>query len=167
MEATEQGDHFDGGIGGLLAGVTVGPTAAVPGLLFVVGGQDAEDEGEHFASGDFRDAAGALAGDEVKVRGFAADDRAQADDGGESPGSGHGLGGEGDFEGPRHAFDDDAFFGEARLLESSEAPIEEGVDDLGVEAGGDNSDAHVVTDLFGQELGHLSAHGDQVTGKPG
>src|ERR1019366_8183953 len=77
LNAGEDGDHFQSGLGGFLAGVAVGATGAVPGLLLGVGGENAEDDGQRFGDGDLLDAASGFTSDVIEVRGVAADDAAE------------------------------------------------------------------------------------------
>ena len=97
--------HFHRRFGGSFAGVAVFAAAAVPCLFFVVGGQDAEDDRQHFLARDGGDSAGPFAGDKIEMRRFAADHRAQTDDRGESPGLSQCLGGQRQFEGAGEAMD--------------------------------------------------------------
>src|SRR5581483_10973745 len=78
----EEIDHFDRGQGGIVALVARLDARPVERLLDRVAGEHAEDDGDPRIEASVGDAARRGAGDVVVVRRVAADDGAEADDGG-------------------------------------------------------------------------------------
>ena len=73
-------DHLDGGEGTLGAFVAEGAAGAVCGLLMIVGGEDAEDDGYVAVAVEQRNALGDALAYVIEVRRATADDAAEDDD---------------------------------------------------------------------------------------
>src|SRR6266702_4231664 len=141
------GDHLDGGDGGLEAFVSGFEAGAVEGLLEGLAGEDAEGVGGAGLLLGLADAAGDLVVDGLVVGGLAAEEAAEGDDGVELLCFGffhlcEGAGGGGDLPGSGDADDLDVGFGCAAAVEGVEGALQEAVGDDGVPAGGDDGEGH-------------------------
>jgi len=137
------GDHLDGGDGGLEALVASFEAGAVEGLLEGLAGEDTEGVGDAGVLLGLTDAAGDFVVDGLVVGGFAAEETAESDDGVEFFRFGEGAGRGGDLPGSGDADDLDVGFGGSAAVEGVERTLEEAVGDDGVPAGGDDGEAHV------------------------
>src|SRR4051812_33845220 len=71
-DGVEHADHLDGGLGGALAGMSVGAADSFKGLFVGVGSEHAEDDRQVFPDGDVLEASCAFAGDVFEMGGIAA-----------------------------------------------------------------------------------------------
>ena len=97
-EVFEQADHVEGGFGAFAALVAVGAAGAGEGLLHRLAGEDAQAaRGRRCRGAMSAEGEADAAVDVLVVRRFAADDGAEAEDGGVAAAVGEPLGGERDF----------------------------------------------------------------------
>jgi len=146
-DLAEEAGHFDGGEAGFGALVTAFKAGAIDCLLESVAGEDTEDHRDH--SIDLRElyAASDLGADVVVMRGLAADDAADADDGVVLRGGGQFFRGDGDFEGAGNADDLDLTRSCSGGGERIESGSEQAIGDEAIEA----ADDYAKPETFGAE----------------
>ena len=94
--------HLDGGFGGFSTLVAQGTSGPIKGLLLIIGGEDAEDDGHILSGVEVGATLGGVVADVIEVRRATTDNTADHDDG-IVPSSARHLGGtEGQFHSTRH-----------------------------------------------------------------
>ncbi len=137
--------HLDGRQRGLFAFVAVFAAGAVEGLLFVEGGQHAEDDGLTGLDVYFGDAVGYSLADVIEVWGLALDDAAQAEYGVDVLFFGLPEGAEGELEGAWYVLADDVFFPDTVFEQRLYGAAIERFRNFGIPFGHDNGEC-----LFGE-----------------
>ena len=141
--------HFDGDDGALITLVAVLATCTIAGLLEVVGGEEAEDDGDVARGVETGDTLCDALTDVVEVGRLAADDAAEDDHGVVAVVEGHLTGAVDELEGAGHRLHVDVLWQGTMLLEGGDAAFEEGSRDLGIPLGHDHAEDHV------RRIGHL------------
>ncbi len=129
---------MEGGFGALAPFVAVGAAGAVDGLFHRLAGEDAEQHGDVELERNLADREADAAVDVLVVRGFAADDDAEADHGGVLAPFGKPLGDERDFPRAGDPGDVDLVVGHAGGAERFDRPLAEDAGDRLVPLGDDD-----------------------------
>ncbi len=149
-----------GGFGALVAHFAA---STVKGLFHGVGGEDTVSDGNAGFAADAGQAFGVFAGDVIEVRGIAADDATEGDDGVAVTAAGEFAGEDGHFPSAGDTIDREVVLREAGAAEGIESAFEETVCDQAVEAAhhhgytqaGGEAAALLNADFMGVEGGHV------------
>lgn len=135
-------NHLDGCNGELAAFVSEASTGAFFGLLFVVDGKQAEDDGNVAVGVELGDALGHSLTDVVEVGRVATDDASEDDDAVDVAELGELCGGINEFKTAGDAFHGDVLRGYAVGLQFGDGAFEELVGDVVVPFGDNHAEAH-------------------------
>lgn len=131
---------------------------AIQRLLFRVCSQHAEDDWDGGINSDLLAAARGFAGDIVEVWRIPADHSADADHRRDPTGIGQGPGSHRQFERARNPVYLDMLPRHSHLRQPSNTAVQQFIGDMCVEAGSDDSDAHVGGKIHGKGLWGGGAH---------
>ena len=155
LDLPDEVDHLDGAQGAVVALVARLGAGALDGLLDVLGGEDAEEDGDTAVQTHGGDALGDLVAHVVVVAGGAPDDGAQADDGVVLAALGHLGGDEGDLEGAGHPGYVDVLLLHVVADQAVHGAAEElGGDEL-IEPGGHDAHPNAFGDQFSFQCLHF------------